>query len=118
MMSSTGVQKHVFGLQSLLLLCLTTACIPSTGLAAEPSPERQRELRNLLKNDCGACHGLTLQGGMGPALLPDNLAGKPDGFLVSTILNGRKGTAMPPWQTFMNHDEALWLVGFLRKGKY
>jgi cytochrome c55X len=118
MTRSARVQKHVFGLQSLLLLSLTMACLPQTGLAAEPSPERQRELRNLLKNDCGACHGLTLQGGMGPALLSDNLDGNPDEFLVSTILNGRKGTAMPPWQTFMNHDEALWLVGVLRKGKH
>jgi cytochrome c55X len=97
----------------LLLLCITTSC-----LAAEPSSERQTTLRNLLKNDCGACHGLTLQGGMGPALLPDSLAGKPDEFLVSTILNGRKGTAMPPWQPFMNHDEALWLVGALRKDRH
>jgi cytochrome c55X len=47
--------------------------------------------------------------------LPDSLDGKPDEFLVATILNGRKGTAMPPWQPFMNHDEALWLVGVLRK---
>lgn len=99
-----------------LLLCLTMLCSLQTGLAAEPSPERQTTLRNLLKNDCGACHGLTLRGGMGPALLPESLDGKPDDFLVATILNGRKGTAMPPWQTFMNHDEAAWLVGVLRKG--
>jgi cytochrome c55X len=96
----------------LLLLCITTNC-----LAAEPSPERQTTLLNLLKNDCGACHGLTLQGGMGPALLPDTLTGKSDELLVSTILNGSKGTAMPPWKQFMNHDEGLWLVGFLRKVK-
>jgi len=101
-----------------LLLCLTITCWLHTGLAAEPSPERQATLRHLLKNDCGACHGLTLQGGMGPALLPDSLAGKPDDFLVSTILNGRKGTAMPPWQTFMNRDEAFWLVGVLRKDRH
>ena len=100
-----------------LLLCLTMTCLLQTSLAAEPSPERQTTLRNLLKNDCGACHGLTLQGGMGPALLPDSLAKKPDEFLVSTILNGRKGTTMPPWQPFMNHDEALWLIGILRKVK-
>lgn len=83
-------------------------------LAGELSPERQNELRNLLKQDCGACHGLTLKGGMGPALLPDALAGKPDEFLAETILNGRKGTAMPPWQQFISHDEALWLIGLLR----
>jgi cytochrome c55X len=100
------------------LLCLTMICSMQSGLAAEPSPERQVTLRNLLKNDCGACHGLTLHGGMGPALLPESLAGKPDELLVSTILNGRKGTAMPPWQTFMNWDEALWLVDSLRKGKH
>lgn len=83
--------------------------------AAEPSSERQSTLRDLLKQDCGACHGLTLKGGMGPALLPENLAGKPDEFLAATILNGRKGTAMPPWREFITHDEALWLIGVLRK---
>lgn len=114
MMVSTGVQKPVFGLHLFLVLCLSI----QTALAAEPSPTRQSELHNLLKNDCGACHGLTLRGGMGPALLPDSLTGKPDEFLVSTILNGLKGTAMPPWKTFMNRDEALWLVGVLRKSKH
>ena len=99
--------------KGLFLLCVTLNCF-----AAAPSPERQAELRHLLKNDCGACHGLTLQGGMGPALLPDSLSGKSDELLVSTILNGRKGTAMPPWQPFMNRDEALWLVGFLRRITY
>ena len=55
---------------------------------------------------------------MGPALLPGSLAGKTDEFLVATILEGRKGTPMPPWQPFMNQAEALWLVGVLRKGQH
>ncbi len=104
------VQKLVFGLQLFLLLCLP---IPSVW-ATEPPPARQTELRNLLKNDCGACHGLTLKGGMGPSLLPEALAGKSDELLVTTILAGRKGTAMPPWKPFMNRDEVVWLVGVLR----
>jgi len=95
----------------LLLICFSSALY-----AAEPTPERQATLRNLLKNDCGACHGLTLQGGMGPALLPETLNGKPDELLVTTILEGRKGTAMPPWQPFMSRDEVVWLVEVLRKG--
>ncbi len=73
------------------------------------------ELRNLLKHDCGACHGLTLKGGLGPALLPENLNGKSDGYLLSTILEGRKGTAMPPWQQFLSQEDAIWLLGILRK---
>jgi len=84
-------------------------------VAGEPSPERQSALRNLLNHDCGACHGLTLKGGLGPALLPEALTEKSDDFLITTILNGRPGTAMPPWQPFMTHDEAAWLVGILRK---
>ncbi|WP_019865394.1 c-type cytochrome [Methylovulum miyakonense] len=97
---------------------LLTGCLIATSFIhasqAEPTSARQTELHNLLKNDCGACHGLTLQGGMGPALLPEKLAGKPDELLVTTILEGRKGTAMPPWKPFMNRDEVVWLVGVLR----
>ncbi len=110
--------RYLRGVHSLwcklfLILCLSI----STVWATEPSPARQSELRNLLKNDCGACHGLTLQGGMGPSLLPDSLIEKPDELLVTTILEGRKGTAMPPWQPFMTREEAAWLVAILRKGK-
>lgn len=98
----------------LLLMWVISAVFANTSLADEPSPDRQSTLRNMLNHDCGACHGLTLKGGLGPALLPEALAGKPDDFLISTILNGRPGTAMPPWQPFMNRDEAAWLVGILR----
>jgi cytochrome c55X len=101
----------------LLLMLVTTTVLAKTSLAGEPSPDRQNMLRNMLKHDCGSCHGLTLKGGLGPALLPEALAGKPDEFLISTILNGRPGTAMPPWQPFISHDEAVWLLGILRKSE-
>ncbi|MCW8840845.1 MAG: cytochrome c, partial [Gammaproteobacteria bacterium] len=70
----------------------------------------------LLKQDCGSCHGMTLKGGLGPALLPQNLTGKPDAMLIQTVLDGRPGTAMPPWRTMLSHDEVRWLVDNLRKG--
>jgi cytochrome c55X len=77
---------------------------------AEPSQSRQQELRNMLAHDCGSCHGLTLKGGLGPSLLADDLKGKTDRFLVQTILEGRKGTAMPAWKPFLTKQEAQWLV--------
>lgn len=83
-------------------------------IGGEPNPQRQQELRTLLKHDCGACHGLTLKGGLGPALLPADLKEKPDDFLVKTILKGRTGTAMPPWERFINSDEAAWLIDQLK----
>jgi cytochrome c55X len=93
---------------------LFLACLSSSTFAAEPSLERQTELRDLLKNDCGACHGLTLQGGLGLPLQPKDLAQKSDDFLIDAISNGRKDTAMPPWKPFLNPDEIAWLVHFLK----
>ena len=86
-------------------------------LAAEViSPARQQELRHLLSHDCGSCHGLTLRGGLGPALTPDALAGKPRQAMVSTILQGRAGTPMPPWSPLLSRQEAEWLVEVLYRG--
>jgi cytochrome c55X len=83
--------------------------------ADQPTPARQQELRNLLKHDCGACHGLQLKGGLGPSLLPEVLAGKSDALLMDTIQNGRPGTAMPPWKPFLTLDETQWLIRQLRQ---
>lgn len=83
--------------------------------AAEPEVSRQQELLSLLKNDCGACHGMSLKGGLGSSLLAKDLEDKSDDFLITTILEGRKGTAMPPWKNFLSKDDAVWIVKQLRK---
>ena len=69
----------------------------------------------MLKHDCGSCHGLTLKGGLGPSLLARDLVNKPDDYLIETIQNGRKGTAMPPWKPFISETETRWLVQQLLK---
>ena len=81
-----------------------------------PSPVRQTELINLVRQDCGSCHGLTLSGGLGLPLLPEALKDKPAEALKQTILFGRNGTPMPPWQPFLTEDEASWIVESLLKG--
>lgn len=81
-----------------------------------PAPERGRELIRLVRQDCGSCHGLTLRGGLGPALLPENLSAQSPPALKYTILFGRPGTAMPPWQPFMTEAEADWIVTQLLRG--
>ena len=97
-------------LTSLLLGCFA---LPA---AAEPSAARQQELIHLVRQDCGSCHGMTLQGGLGPALLPATLADKPVEGLVATIIGGRPGTPMPPWHRFLAEDEAQWIVAKLMAG--
>jgi cytochrome c55X len=106
-----GIDK--FWLTGFIMLFATYSC-------AEPflpiEPSRQKELITLVRQDCGSCHGLTLQGGLGPALLPDALRDKPADHLKFVILQGRPGTAMPPWQRFLSDAEAEWIVSNLQKG--
>ena len=83
-------------------------------MADQPTAERQTALLDLLHQDCGSCHGMTLQGGLGPALLPSALEGKSEAALIATILEGRPGTAMPPWKSFMTRPEVEWLVSQLK----
>ncbi|MFZ1415254.1 MAG: cytochrome c [Defluviicoccus sp.] len=82
----------------------------------EVAAARQAYLANLLTQDCGSCHGLTMKGGLGPALLPAALAERDDAVLVETILDGRPGTPMPPWRFELSTQEAAWLVARLREG--
>lgn len=93
--------------RSAILLALS---LSTSVFAAAPDSDRQQVLLHMLQQDCGSCHGLTMKGGLGPALLPETLQGKPPAFLVQTILDGRPGTAMPPWRPMMSEDEAAWLV--------
>lgn len=96
---------------------LLPALLAFAGAAwSAPAPERQQELLHLLKHDCGSCHGMTLKGGLGPALTPDALAGRPTELLVQTILDGRPNTAMPPWRGQLSRAEAQWLAEQLIAG--
>ena len=87
-----------------------------SALADPLTSERQAALRNLLVQDCGSCHGLTMRGGLGPALLPADLIGKPPVYLQATILYGRPGTPMPPWRPFLSDADSAWLVETLQRG--
>ena len=93
-----------------------TAALAAPGANAAPSAARQTELVYLLRHDCGSCHGMRLSCGLGPALTPGALAGKPDALLEDVILNGRSGTPMPPWRALLPAEDVRWLIGILRSG--
>lgn len=100
-------------MRRVVLLFLITMAHPAQ---ADPDAARQTQLLNLLRQDCGSCHGMTLKGGLGPSLLPQALAGKPPELLRETILDGRRGTPMPPWRGILSIDEVAWLVDQLHNG--
>jgi cytochrome c55X len=90
-----------------------------TALNAEAQPptvERARELVHLVRQDCGSCHGLTLKGGLGPALTAEALRDKAPASLAATIIHGRPGTPMPPFRGIVAEAEAEWIVQQLLAG--
>jgi len=96
---------------------VATGAMVSAGASVwEPSPARQAELYNLVVQDCGSCHGLTMKGGLGSALLPKNLEGKDAEVLVEIVLDGLPGTPMPPWRSQFQNGEARWIIDQLKKG--
>lgn len=93
------------GLPVLAMLALV-----ASAQAQVPDGARRDALEHLLRHDCGSCHGLTLNGGLGPPLTANALAGKSALALEATILYGRPGTPMPPWGELLSAEEVRWLV--------
>jgi len=85
--------------------------------AAVPvSEQRQAELVRLVRQDCGSCHGMTLKGGLGKALLPNDLAALDTGTIAQIIEDGLPGTPMPPWKGLLTQDETQWIAAKLKEG--
>lgn len=84
--------------------------------AEQPDARRYKELVHIVRQDCGSCHGLTLAGGLGPALTAEALGGKPVEGLVATVYAGRPGTPMPPFRGIVTEAEAEWIVEQLVRG--
>ena len=106
---------HPLALALLVILMFGLTFAMSAG-AAEPSPQRAAQLAYMVRQDCGSCHGMTLTGGLGPALVPAALKGKPAAYLKHVILNGSKETAMPGWSPLMYEADAEWIAERLLSG--
>lgn len=97
---------------SLLWSPLFAALIAGTAAAGVDAVR----LESLLRQDCGACHGGALRGGLGRPLLPEALAGRDEATLAAIILDGIPGTPMPPWRPLLSTEEAGWLARRLLTG--
>ncbi|MCP3667148.1 MAG: cytochrome c [Gammaproteobacteria bacterium] len=96
-----------------ILLFMLTANVAAV---AEINEQRKDEILHLLKHDCGSCHGMLLEGGLGPALKPERFEKWSVDQLATTIIHGRPGTPMPPWRPFFSDEEVRWLATQLKQG--
>lgn len=83
------------------------------GHAEQPS---ESGLRELVLQDCGSCHGMTLKGGLGPALRPSDLENRSVEAVAAIIRSGVPETAMPPWKDLLSDGEIRWISEALKSG--
>jgi hypothetical protein len=67
----------------------------------------------LYETHCASCHGATRLGGMGPALLPENLARLKKPEAARTIAESRPGVQMPAFKEVLKGEEIAALVGLI-----
>lgn len=77
----------------------------------------QAELFEFVKQDCGACHGLSLKGGLGKPLLKENIDHFDLETLEEVILDGIPDTAMPPWRGLLKEEDVKAIAKALKDGK-
>lgn len=95
--------------------CRTAARVsPRSG--GRTGHRQTKSLIHLVRQDCGSCHGLTLRGGLGPALTAARLKDWTPADLAATIIQGRPGTPMPPFKGILDEDEAHWIARQLLAG--
>jgi len=109
-MQRTPVRYRLWPNAALAVIAAT-----ASASAGEVAPDVAR-LSNLVRQDCGSCHGLTLKGGLGKPLTAEHLRGWGREQLVSIILDGVPGTPMPPWRPLMSEADARWIVDRLQQG--
>lgn len=98
---------------------LAAGVLATAGWAGGATPEGPdaAALERLVRHDCGACHGMTLRGGLGPDIRPRALAHYDPAALETVILDGIPGTPMPPWRPLLSDAEAAWIAEYLLTGE-
>lgn len=94
------------------LLAVLALLEPAQALDAK----REVELVNLVRQDCGSCHGMTLKGGLGRSLLPERIGQLNTESLAAIIIGGVPGTPMSPWRGLITDEEARWIADRLKAG--
>lgn len=108
-------RSSVTGWRWRSLVCAVGGLFMCHAAAADPVADIAR-LTNLVRQDCGGCHGLTLKGGLGKPLTREHLSQWNEDQLMNIILDGVPGTPMPGWRPLITEAEARWIAGVLKEG--
>lgn len=84
-------------------------------LGAILGPAWATDAPKLYQEHCAACHGGDRLGGLGPALLPENLGRLRPAAAEAVILQGRAATQMPAFAEKLSADDAKALTALIYK---
>ena len=99
-------------------LALALVLVWLGGAQAAADQSLAEYLTNLVKQDCGACHGIDMGGGLGRPLTAEALAGVDTETLKQIILYGIPETAMPGWHGLISESDAAWIAAGLKEGRF
>lgn len=91
------------------LLILGTSLLISSSLQANPTEDTEA----LYQQHCASCHGADRLGGMGPALLPQNLSRLKQLAAEAVIRNGQPATQMPAFADVLDADSITALADYI-----
>lgn len=94
-----------------LFMSVAAVAVVSSGLFAGTS---SMDVEKMFEKECQGCHGPNHEGGVGSDLRPAVIDKKNAYTLSEVILNGRAGTAMPPFSEKMTKDDADKMVDYLQ----
>lgn len=94
-------------LKPILALAVSTLVLLPSLAAGSKSTE------SLYQQHCASCHGAERLGGMGPALLPENLSRLRRADAETTIANGRPATQMPAFGDTLDQGSITALAEFI-----
>jgi cytochrome c55X len=109
-------RSHSAAIIGAVAAAALAAAASVTGSAADVGADGAAKLTNLVRQDCGSCHGLTLKGGLGKPLTTESLAQWDRDQLAAIILDGVPGTPMPPWRALITEPEARFIADMLKRG--
>jgi len=112
--SSTKMPAHARKVIALALVWLGLAML----LAFAPSHTQAAAAASAgaashYQKHCATCHGADRLGGMGPALLPENLSRLRKADAAQVVRDGRAATQMPPFGATLSADEIAALIDWI-----
>ena len=96
---------------SLVVLALTV--VGAASVSAPAAADEMEKARILYQQQCAACHGDDRLGGIGPALLPENLGRLRKADAGKVIAGGRPATQMPAFGEQLDEAEISSLVDYV-----